>query len=305
MQKLLSICIPTFNRAELLNLNLSKLQIEIQNLENYIDIYISDNNSDDNTAEIVKSYIESGLKINFTKHGENIGTELNFLSLFGKANSKYFWLFSDDDFLLPFSLKNIIEVLLLKDFGVVYINQQWYDSEIPNSSELPLSTIEFKDPIEFIKKINYWVTFISGNIINKSIIENKINPSLYNGTMLNYLNWHFLAIFSDRPNVVICNSYLACKSGNTGGYRLFEVFGKNFNMIMDDMIALNKIDKRVKDIINNHLLKDFFPNFIRIRSKMFLNENPITVLRPIFWKYPKYWVNIFIPHLKSKWKELV
>lgn len=305
MKKLLSICIPTFNREELLNQSLKILQSEIKNLENYVDVYVADNHSSDNTVEVVQSYNESGFKINFTKHEKNIGTELNFLSLYKKVNTKYFWLLSDDDFLLPNSLKNIIEVLLSKDLGVVYVNQNWYDSTIPSINAIPLATIEYKDPVEFIKKINYWVTFISGNIINKSIIEDKVDASLYNGTMLNYLNWYFSAIFSGLPNTVICNSYLVCKSGNTGGYRLFEVFGKNFNMIMEDMIALKKIDRRVKDIINNHLLNDFFPYFIGIRSKMFLNENPIKVLGPIFWKYPKYWINIFMPHLKSKWKELI
>lgn len=305
MKKLLSICIPTYNRAILLDLCLSKLKIEIKGFENCIDIYVSDNCSIDNTVDVVESYINSGLEINFNVHESNLGTELNFLSLFQKANSKYFWLLSDDDFLLPNSLRNIIAVLNSKEFGVVYVNQKWYESEVPNINQLPLTTIEYYNPIKFVEKINYWVTFISGNIINKSILDGKIDPYIYNGTMLNYLNWHFSAIFDDLPNIFICNAYLACKSGNTGGYRLYEVFGKNFNVIMDDMIALKKIDKRVKDIINNHLLSDFFPYFIGIRSNMFLNENQIKVLHPIFWKYPKYWKNILIPHLKLKLKGLI
>ena len=76
---LLSICIPTFNRAYILKSSLESLTSQPEFLEtNLIEIVISDNNSSDNTEMIVSEFIEKfPSKVKYHRNVEDI-MELNF-----------------------------------------------------------------------------------------------------------------------------------------------------------------------------------------------------------------------------------
>lgn len=52
----LSICIPTYNRAEKLKMMLDSIYLEYEELKDKIQICISNNHSSDNTNEVVKAY---------------------------------------------------------------------------------------------------------------------------------------------------------------------------------------------------------------------------------------------------------
>jgi abequosyltransferase len=295
MKSILTICIPTYNRSEYLKICLNSIKSNIYGIEDYVEIYVSDNNSNDDTELVVDSFINTGMKIYYNKHKQNIGTELNFISLYEKVNTKYFWILCDDDFILPNKLLNIINILKKDDYGLIYMNQIWYDNihDIKNNFN-KFETVEIKDHIDFITKINYWITFLSGIIVNKSIIDKELNHSQYNGTMLNYLIWFLPNIFKSPKNLIIKSVCLGCKANNTGGYMLYRVFGKNFNFILKDMINKKIISEKCIDIINNSLLNDFFPKFINDNNSKFYKENYILTLLPDFWTYKMFWKNIVL-----------
>ncbi len=62
MQKIVSIYISTWNRAEHLKNILNNVAQEAKNLEKYLQIYISDNGSTDNTEKVVKLFKKSSVK---------------------------------------------------------------------------------------------------------------------------------------------------------------------------------------------------------------------------------------------------
>ena len=68
----LTIAIPTYNRSEFLDKNLNKLYM--QKSEKF-KVIIQDNNSTDNTINIVKKYISLGLDIDYKKNNKNLGWE--------------------------------------------------------------------------------------------------------------------------------------------------------------------------------------------------------------------------------------
>ena len=299
-EKIISICIPTYNRSSYLDTCLEKVFSETKECEHLVDILVSDNASVDNTKDIVDKYRSLGLDVKYFRQEKNLGTEKNFLSLYEKVETEYFWLLSDDDYPVPGVLKNILFLIKKNKYGVIYLNNRWYiDTPGPIEPITEIQYTAYTNPIIFIEKINYWITFISGNIINKSSLSGKINSGEYNGTMLNYLGWFMPAVFQGNSNAIIENTCLVCKAGNSGGYKLFEVFGKNFNFVMDDLI--NKgYDSRIKDIINNHLLLEFFPGFLTIKNPGFTKEKYLSALLPVFWKYKNFWRIIFPILLKQQ-----
>ncbi len=108
---LLSIAIPTFNRAKELEANLKILCSEISDFEvNNVEIIVSDNCSEDNTNEVCKNYINKPY-FSYYKQPSNIGGDKNFLWLYQNTSGRYILLLSDDDRLLTGQLKHICETI--------------------------------------------------------------------------------------------------------------------------------------------------------------------------------------------------
>jgi glycosyltransferase involved in cell wall biosynthesis len=99
MKKLLTIAIPTYNRAELLDKQLAWLAQAIQGFESDCEILVSDNCSTDNTQEIVNKWqiILSKITFKYNKNSENLGVMKNIIYCLNTATTKYVWTIGDDD----------------------------------------------------------------------------------------------------------------------------------------------------------------------------------------------------------------
>lgn len=91
--KTLSVVIPTYNRARLLD---DCLSYHIPLFEKYgIEIYISDNNSSDATAEIVEKHRQRYPYIHYYKNDRNMGPDENFERALKYPKTDYIWLLGD------------------------------------------------------------------------------------------------------------------------------------------------------------------------------------------------------------------
>jgi glycosyltransferase involved in cell wall biosynthesis len=104
MRPLLSICIPTYNRAELLDYCLSKLA-PLQDCGKPVEIVISDNGSTDRTQEIVEAHRGRLPALRTYRFAENRGPQANWLNALHKAEGEFMVYLADDDSL-------VIEALL-------------------------------------------------------------------------------------------------------------------------------------------------------------------------------------------------
>lgn len=300
--KVITIGIPTYNRAAYLDRCLGEVLKQAEEFSDLINIQISDNASTDDTKLVVGKYQASGYEIDYVRHDENVGMDRNFYSLYQRCSTKYMWMLSDDDFLMQGGLKKIMTLLSSNDCGVVYLNNVWFNEETEILDVVHDDNLKFTrygNPLDFVNRVNYWFTFISGNIVNKSIVDGKINFTEFDGTFLMLLGWIIPAAFQGAPNYVIDDTILACKANNTGGYKLFKVFGENFNNVMDGLIRQG-CDPRMKKIINTHLLRSFFPMFLDKQNEKFAKEKYMSSMVPVFWKYKLFWTNIFPSLLRQQ-----
>jgi glycosyltransferase involved in cell wall biosynthesis len=123
-RKLLSICIPTYNRSKYLGKLLSCLYNEAAGLEDLFEICISDNNSSDNTFSIVEKW-SSKLPIRYRKNGANILFDANLFRSVSLARYEFIWFLSDDDMVIEGSIARLMEYLSQvrrSKVGSVYIN---------------------------------------------------------------------------------------------------------------------------------------------------------------------------------------
>ncbi|MDR1123022.1 MAG: glycosyltransferase family 2 protein [Elusimicrobiota bacterium] len=102
MAPLLSVCIPTYNRARFLSALLDSIYAQ---KTPEIEVVVSDNASTDNTREIVKKYPD----IIYRRSGKNLGFDANVLRAVALAKGKYCWLVGDDDALAEGALEYLLQ----------------------------------------------------------------------------------------------------------------------------------------------------------------------------------------------------
>ena len=76
--KVLSICIPTFNRASALNRTLEMLYGELQGIEGEVEICVSDNGSGDGTPDVLAGW-EKKLPLVHSRNKTNLGFDINLI----------------------------------------------------------------------------------------------------------------------------------------------------------------------------------------------------------------------------------
>ena len=107
---LLSICIPTFNRASCLDNLLKNISNIVLQYGADIEICISNNNSSDNTAKVIQGW-SNKFEIKHIKQKQNIGGTSNAIAVTNEATGRWLILIGDDDEFLVENFKNLIVYL--------------------------------------------------------------------------------------------------------------------------------------------------------------------------------------------------
>lgn len=125
MNKLLTIAIPTYNRANLLDQQLTWLAAAIQGFESECEILISDNCSTDHTQSVVKKWqmFFQNTTFHANKNSENLGVMRNITYCIKAATSKYVWTISDDDKIDINSISYLVKTLKnAENLGLLILN---------------------------------------------------------------------------------------------------------------------------------------------------------------------------------------
>ena len=104
----LSICIPTYNRAGLLERCLTRLRDQG---DYYSEIVISDNASSDSTSEVVARMTPCLPPVRYIRQAENHGVTANILSAMRLASQELCFVLSDDDALIPEGIASAVSIL--------------------------------------------------------------------------------------------------------------------------------------------------------------------------------------------------
>lgn len=302
-QPLLSICIPTYNRANLLDQSLARIIKEFNGLENKADveIFVSDNQSPDNTPEIVEKYISNGLPIQYIRNTTNIGGDRNIIQCFRLAKGKYALVLGDDDFPIEGSLHKILNVLEQGDYGVVNL-QMYPDKSAPFTL--------YENPQEFVVAVGYWFTFISGNIVNSKYIS-KIDLDKFIETSLLQVPLYMEAVFSEKRNVIVHERLLdfGIVATTNVGYNFFEVFVTNFLGIFKETMRQGFLSRmsyeKIKYILYKNFICIYVYRFLKKRNmgSQKLNE-ALKILIKNYGLYPYTYIIPFVYIIEKIFKVL-
>ena len=290
---ILTIAIPTFNRAGYLELCLKSISEEILNLEEclrgLVEVYVSDNASSDNTCEITSKYqLLNVNEIKVVRNDSNIGADKNIAQCYDSATTEYVWILGDDDLVLPGGLAMVLESLISHEIDILYLNNFWFTDSY---TERPFSrnrrgVLKFEEALPFASRTNVMLTFISALVVRRGV-----GLDLRHGLMESRLvqfSWILPLLRDGKCFAVIEDIVVAARGSNSGGYGLVNVFGNNLVKITNEILK-DKID--VAKVIQNGAIVNFFPDFIISCRKgvcEFSEEGFTDGLKDVFadnWRY--------------------
>jgi glycosyltransferase involved in cell wall biosynthesis len=86
---------------------------QVAGLEEFVEVYVSNNASTDGSREVIQKYLREGYPLNALENETNLGHDKNLEILYEAAQTPYFWLFGDDDFLMPGMLTYCVLALMV------------------------------------------------------------------------------------------------------------------------------------------------------------------------------------------------
>lgn len=250
---LLSICIPTKNRAAVLQKSLQS--IVSQNIfaeRDDIEIVVCDNASDDYTAAAVQEFADHFKgKIRYHRNESDI-KDANFEKALRHGQGEYLKLANDSLDWLPGSLEKLVrmvELSLLVKPVLFFLNQSRPTKE---------SIIEINDLDVFLQTVSYHITWIGGFGVWKSHLENM--PDFGRHAPLGLLQVDAILRqlrISKMAYVSNLAMFKIMPTGPKGGYNIAQVFGTNYLTILRQFrneISQTTLASLKKEVLEKHIL---------------------------------------------------
>lgn len=173
MPPTLSICIPTYNRASLLEKCLESIVLSAAKWEGAVELVISDNASSDETQDIGSVFHKRFPYLRYHRNSENIGPERNFRIAAEMASGVYVWLFGDDDRMTPEAVSTVLQHLQAGYDLVVMNFSVWSEdfSSVVRSVNIRLESDQtFVDRNDLLQAFGGQLGYISNTVIRKSLL---------------------------------------------------------------------------------------------------------------------------------------
>jgi len=290
----LSIAIPTYNGEQYIRETLDSI---VSQLEEGMEIVVSDNASTDGTADIIREYQTKYPVIRYFCNNENLGMDRNFDLSVRRSKGEYVWLFSDDDKMVYGGIRKVLEVLRdYKDLSAVFVNWGSYSDDFMQCHKERVLDIRedlfCRDSDSFLFNVRLNSIFISANVVRR-LLYIRLNHSRYVGS-----NWlhvgALLAILRGHTSYCISTPYVMYRHAVRG-------WKDNYSIHLENSIALAEIihglsitdysrksvDKALKVIVKSlpsiiHNFKDNKLSFnLPILKRMILEFKDL----PFFWVF--------------------
>lgn len=257
----LSICIPTYNRASLLREALRSIAEQVRPS---VEVVVCDNSSSDETGLVIDEFRHAFGNLNYFRWPENMGADRNVLKTIEVASGEYCWLLGDDDQLEKGALDKILPMLDGSN-DLIFLNSMSYDSDMRHSSGPTLNRFECGDADSTLLSLASWITFISSICVRRDRYLTYSEVCLANiGTGFAHC-YPLLNVLRNGKNLIVPETLVRFRAGNTGGYNIFKVFIGEFGKIMDYARSLGFSSAVTAAIKNRNVYIVIVPALVQIK----------------------------------------
>ncbi len=256
MYRLISFCIPTYNRADVLDKSL-KSYVESDGFNEEVELIVSDNASTDETYSIVKKYMNIYPNIKYSCNKENM-KDNNFSIALDLASGMYVKLQNDNDLIISGGLeyiKNNIKNNILKKDPIFFTNDYIYTDR--KASEIKCNSLN-----EFVRSISTYTTKINCFGAWKEDWKNIRDKDKYSYLKLSQEDWFFQVIKNKNKCILYDNKYadgIFFIRSKKNSYNWFQIHLDNYYRIMKPYINAGLISKDTFKSDKKNLFKHFIP----------------------------------------------
>ncbi|CAN1492245.1 WcaA Glycosyltransferases involved in cell wall biogenesis [Flavobacteriaceae bacterium] len=278
-QILLSICIPTYNRCEVLDNTLNSLFSNPEFDSNKIEVIISDNCSDDDTQVTVGKYPLA----KYYRNKENVKDGIFLNIALEYANGHYIKLFNDTVSFKPGALGSMINHIE-ENLGSGN-NLFFYQNMFLNKNR----KIIINDEVSYLKE----VSFLSTWIVNFGIWIDDFNKiedkNRYSKLLFPQVDWSYKTVQNKKNTVIYFDDYYDVYTPNKkGGYPFFDTFINNYLYIIkqQDFSLINYEIEKFR-LCNRFVFKWLNILFIKEKSKYnFDTSGTFKIILKRYWYEP-------------------
>lgn len=314
---LLSICIPTFNRANTLVTLLNSITSQCEEInKNNVEVVICDNHSTDDTSRIVeKARLSSEFKFNYVIHPENTGLIKNVFSTVKHASGEFCWFVGSDDIMEPGSINRVLDVLkrhpsikiLLPRFNVYDFSLDQTDPDGPR----PIYRFKDEELISDFESashdIIYELGYLSILIFNKKAWDDVHEKPEFEFN--NYYHVHKLIKIAQKyPIMTLHDKLTGYRKDNDGiraelgVYARIRILMEEYEVLLKDALTVDAYRKNMMQHLVFHI-----SGYLGDAQQYLSLQNRIKLFKMLYSYYKTeayFWKNIawriFIPAFLSR-----
>lgn len=280
--KLLSILIPTYNRADFLDYSLS-VHIPLVR-ENNVQIFIFDNASTDNTKKIVQKWQKEYPYLIYYRHTENIGGVGNFEFSLKYPSTEYVWLLGDTYHIPSNIIKIILPILTQQDtrFDAIVLNLE---------NKLMHPSVIYHDKNILLNELGALITCIAVSIFKKDMINKDILIRYrdlwftHMAIIFEYIsNKDFQIKWIQEHSITSLKYPTLTKTNWSHTPKAFEIGCEDWTNFVMSLPPSYKLENKMKCIMNFGKVSGLFTlrNLILLRSNGLLNLDIIKKYKKLF-----------------------
>jgi len=259
MPPLLSLVVPTFNRAALLSQSLHAILTQITpGLAQTVEVLVIDNASPDNTPAIVAQAQNDfpHVTLRSVRRPENIGCDANFCDAPNLARGQWVYLLSDDDVLLPGAVTTLLRLIAEHpdvDAFAPNIRQFWQTPDEVREGTYAISEdLLLPDRDTALVFLGTHITFLSCIAFRRASVAGRDYASRYH-TNLAQAYMFLDALAPGHGLYATRECFLAQRIGNNEGYGFYKVFVTHFAQMLEHAERAGYARRTIRRIQARHL----------------------------------------------------
>ena len=282
---LLSVVIPTLNRAKLLRQTLSRILVHYPIGDPRIEIVVVDNASD----EILGDYLSDlyplfSDSLRFVRFDERVDIIESFKRCVACVNGIFIQIFGDDDYPCAYIGYQILDYISHGKVDLIYLNRFIGDSQLSDAAEIAhpgdVATYISELPVaDFINKYNHSSGFITSLIFSRA--------SWFSGLSLNtkeYPGYTFLDFLFRSPQIKYVHVFGEPSVIQRRGVQTWKLFWPLYWYVGMGTL-LSDLDR---DKISTCALNTWLDTEIKIKNHivdLLIARCRPDIYQPIFWKH--------------------
>lgn len=290
---LISICIPTLNRARFLKEAIESIAPQ---LTPDLELIVCDTGSNDGTTELMAEIQRTSQAVRYVRREEILGVDEALLLLLQQSRGKYVWFFGSDDILKPRAINKIRSKIM--DAAVaptlVHVNHEIVDVE---GKLLIASQLREKKDRHYsvgwrcVPRLGIGLGYISACIVRRKKIADLEDSRHFIGSRWLSLHLYLSALIAGGAAEVIAEPLLRARRNPSACAEYSEVFVRQLARVLRTA-RRNGYPWHVIYRTMNHIIATQYLRFVvswRADDPAELARSFPAMLRTC-WRYPAFWL---------------